>query len=221
MILSHRKQLSGCHTASSPISSPLILPVHTVTSFDSQFKTPPEAKTVAKLASVCPRAWSRCSWQKKKPSVSPAFSIFNHFSSFPSALFLLCSPPPPKNHQPPPPHHHHPHHHQHPHHHYHHRWERVEDNRQQETYILTNQTFRILCMSYLNCTSVQSFCTQSNVCSRTENGAVERNQIKAFCLCHKLQENILSSLWIADKPFLDWTAALHSIKTCIFICCYK
>lgn len=195
MILSHRKQLSGCHTASSPISSPVILPIHTVTSFDSQFKTPPEAKNSSQTGVRVPIVPDQDALDKKKHWFLLLSLSLNHFSSFPSALFLLCSPPPPKNQPPPPPSSSPPSSSSSPPSLSSPRlgkgW-RITDTRDLH---INKSNFRDLLHVLPELQSgVQSFCTQSNVCSRTENGAVERNQIKAFCLCHKLQENILSSL---------------------------
>lgn len=121
----------------------------------------------------------------------------NHFSSFPSALFLLCSPsPPPKNHQPPPP----------PppssppssasppiHHHLLGKGWRITDTR--DLHINKSNFQDLLHVLPELQSGVQSFCTQSNVCSRTGKWSCRKKPNQScFCLCHKLQENILSSL---------------------------
>ena len=96
MILIHRKQLSGCHTASSPISSPLILPIHTLSPHLTPNLRPLlKQKTVAKLASVCPSCLIKMLLTKKHRFLLLSLSLI-HFSSFSSALVSSLLPTSPK-----------------------------------------------------------------------------------------------------------------------------
>lgn len=188
MILIHRKQLSGCHTASSAISPPLILPIHILSPHVTPNLRPLlKQKTVAKLGgSVCPSCLIEMLLTKKHRLLLLSLSL-NHFSSISSALVssllptspeestttTLPSSPPSSSPR---------------------SGGGVENKRHKRPTHCQIKLRDLLHVLPELQSGVQSFCTQSNVCSRTENRAVERNQIKAFCLCHKLQENILSSL---------------------------
>ena len=97
MILIHRKQLSGCHTASSPISPPLILPIHILSPHVTPNLRPllKQKNSSQARGSVCPSCLIKMLLTKKHRLLLLSLSL-NHFSSISSALVSSLLPTSPE-----------------------------------------------------------------------------------------------------------------------------